>query len=403
MTNASIWIHPTDFQAEGAESVLRALKEMGLRECSLATTYHAGRFLLPHATNGAVKELEDGVAYYQPDAKRWSGARLAPKLAEACAGKDLCREVRDAAAKAGVAVNAWIVALHNSRLGAAHRELTIENCFGERYPWGLCPSQPDVRRYAVELACDVAARLEPASLELEAFGFMGYTHQSHHDKAGVVLDGVHDFLLSFCCCSACSKRAAARRVDVANIAEKARKLVKEFLERGGPEPGGARLDRPEEIGPWLTKRLGAAEFAAFLSVRRETVVSLVQELRERVPAKVKLHAMAHPSPFVTGAAIGGGLVALAEVVDATILNLFHADGASAARVASLVKTARTAATPAMEFFVNLRAFAPDSESEASFVEKVAAAAREGVSGLRVYHYGLMPRANFAWVKRAATS
>jgi hypothetical protein len=397
--HGAIWIHPTDVD-EAPDEALAAVKEMGLSAISVAATYHAGRFLLPHAKNGAVKELEDGVLYYRPDAARFSKLKLQPKVARVSEGRDLARAARDAAVERGLAVHAWIVALHNSRLGEAHPDCTIVNAFGERYSWGLCPSHPDVRAYAVALASDVAEELEPAALDLEAFGFMGYAHASHHDKAGVKLDGAHDFLLSLCFCESCGRRMAAREIAAARLAEKARKLVKEFLERGGPEPGAPRLERPEEIGPWLVKRLGARECASVLSVRKECVVSLLGEVRRRVPAKVKLHAMAHPSPFVTGAAIGGGLLALGDLVDSFILNFHHLGPGDVARLRAEIRSARTAATPTTRFSANLRAFPPDAESEAQFIEKVAAARAEGLDEIRVYHYGLMPRASFAWVKRA---
>jgi hypothetical protein len=392
----SIWIHPTDVASEGADAVFAAVKAMGLGAISLAATYHAGRFLLPHDPKSSVKLLEDGVAWYRPDAARWKGQRLQPKEAAEGDGKDLARAARDAAAKAGLAVNAWVVALHNSRLGEAHPDCTIRNAFGDPYPWALCPSHADVRQYAATLAADVAAQLEPAALELESFGFMGYTHQSHHDKAGVKLDGAHEFLLSVCFCDACAKRMAARKVDAAGVAARARTLVKAHLDRGGA-PAGAPSMRAEEIGPWLAKEVGALEMANLMSARRETVVSLIGEVRKRVPRSVALHAMAHPSPFVTGAAIGGGLLALGEWVDAFILNLFRAD---VAQVRADVKSARSAATPATRFLANLRAFAPDSDSAAAFQQKAAAALEEGAVALRVYHYGLMPRAHFDWVKPA---
>ena len=392
----AIWIHPSDVAAEGAAAVCANVKAMGLHSISLAATYHAGRFLLPHDPQATVKLLEDGVVYYQVDAARWQKSRLKPKTAEVSEKSDLARAARDAAVAAGLEVNAWVVGLHNSRLGEANPDCTVQNAFGERYPWALCPSHPVVRNYAAALAEEVAAKLEPAALDLEAFGFMGYAHASHHDKAAVQLDGAHDFLLSLCFCSSCAKRMAARKVDAAKFAEKARKLVKTFLERGGETKGGA-LNLPEEIGPWLAREIGALESANVMSARRETVVSLIAEIRERVAEDVELHVMAHPSPFVTGAAIGGGLLALGELVDGFILNLFHGD---VARMRAEVRSARTAATPTTSFAANLRAFPPDSTSAASFAEKVAAVRAEGVGEIRVYHYGLMARAHFDWIAPA---
>ena len=89
-TGHSIWIHPTDVAAEGADAVVAAVKEMGLGAISLAATYHAGRFLLPHDPKSSVKLLEDGVAWYLPDAARWKGQKLQPRSEERRVGKECC-------------------------------------------------------------------------------------------------------------------------------------------------------------------------------------------------------------------------------------------------------------------------------------------------------------------------
>jgi hypothetical protein len=394
---ASLWMHTTDVAAEGASAVFAALEGMGVRELSLAATYHAGRFLLPHAEDRAVKLLEDGVAYYAPDPARWEKARLRPKLADACHGRNAWREVRDMAQRAGIAVNAWVVALHNSRLGAAHPDCTLANAFGDRYEWGLCPSHPEVRAYAVELALEIVERLEPAALELEACGYMGYAHQSHHDKCGVRLDGAHDFLLSLCFCDGCARRMAAHGVGAPETAGKVRELLRGFLERG--RPAGSAVDGPGRIERWLAEELGPIETAGLLAARRECVVTLVQEIRRRLPRNARLHVVADPSPFVTGAAIGGALPELAELADALILNLFHRDRA---QLLADVRAARAAA-PRARFIANLRAFAPDSEDAAGFLEKVEAVKSAGIDEVRIYHYGLMPRAHFHWVREALSA
>ena len=36
-------------------------------------------------------------------------------------------------ADTGLAVNAWMVLLHNTRLGEAYPDVTVENAFGDRY------------------------------------------------------------------------------------------------------------------------------------------------------------------------------------------------------------------------------------------------------------------------------
>jgi hypothetical protein len=45
---ASMWIYPWDLVDEGYDQVLPLLRAHGLTSISLATAYHAGKFLSPH-------------------------------------------------------------------------------------------------------------------------------------------------------------------------------------------------------------------------------------------------------------------------------------------------------------------------------------------------------------------
>ena len=49
----------------------------------------------------------------------------------------------------GIAVNVWMVLLHNTLLGDAYPEAIVANAFGDRYVYSLCPSAPEARDYAV--------------------------------------------------------------------------------------------------------------------------------------------------------------------------------------------------------------------------------------------------------------
>ena len=51
-----------------------------------------------------------------------------------------------------MAVNVWLVLLHNTRLGMAHPDAVVRNAFGDPYFYNLCPSAPDARAYAIGLA-----------------------------------------------------------------------------------------------------------------------------------------------------------------------------------------------------------------------------------------------------------
>ena len=102
----------------------------------------------------------------------------------------------------------------------------MRNCFGEAYPWALCPSQPAVREYAATLTAEAVAGLELSSVILEACGPLGAVHQHQHEKTDGVWAPAVARLLSICCCAAC---AAGWDLDAdavrAQLVEEVRRLV----------------------------------------------------------------------------------------------------------------------------------------------------------------------------------
>src|SRR5918996_675272 len=84
------------------------------------------------------------------------------------------RDVLHELCEAGIAANAWMVLLHNSRLGAAHPNMTVQNAFGDRYVYSLCPSAPEVRQYAVALCKDLTDRYAVSGISILTPGFLPY-------------------------------------------------------------------------------------------------------------------------------------------------------------------------------------------------------------------------------------
>jgi len=236
---------------------------------------------------------------------------------------------------------------------------------------GKCPNDPDARTAAAARAGDAATKHAPAAIELVGFGF---------PESRAALDGALRFLDALCGCAGCARRGAARKLDVAKLAAKGRKLV-EAAGGASATKGAPPLERPEEIGPWLVRQLGAGEAAVLLSVRRESLVAQVQDVRRRLPPGVALRSVAHPSPFVGGRALGGGLVALADLLDGFTLDgpadLATADAKS---LAAAVKSARTAAQPSSAF--TLRLALPGPEGRDATKSLLRAAIGEGLAAVR---------------------
>ena len=66
-----MWTYLWDLVDEGYPNVLGRLKEIGMSGISLATAYHAGKFLEPHNPKRRVVFTEDGTVYFNPNRKRY--------------------------------------------------------------------------------------------------------------------------------------------------------------------------------------------------------------------------------------------------------------------------------------------------------------------------------------------
>jgi hypothetical protein len=64
---SSIWMFAWDLRNEGADRVLGFASGLGLKAINIATSYHAGMFILPHNPKGKVYFPEDGVVYFHPE------------------------------------------------------------------------------------------------------------------------------------------------------------------------------------------------------------------------------------------------------------------------------------------------------------------------------------------------
>ena len=109
-----------------------------------------------------------------------------------------------------VAANAWLVLLHNSRLGELHPHSTVRNAFGDRYVYSLCPSAPEAREYAIALCKDITDNYPVTGISLETPGFLPYAHGYHHEFAMVKPNRWLDNRLGLCFCDHCVESARQR-------------------------------------------------------------------------------------------------------------------------------------------------------------------------------------------------
>ncbi|RWX69134.1 hypothetical protein EN780_07125 [Mesorhizobium sp. M4B.F.Ca.ET.089.01.1.1] len=389
----SMWTYPWDIQDLGLETVERDLTQRaGLNMVSLATSYHAGRFLQPRSPRRKAYFPEDGTIYFQPTAARWADLAIQPKVADVIGeGGDVLGQLVRRREAGGPGVSCWTVCLHNTRLGMLHPEAVTRNAFGDANYYNLCPSHPDARAYVRALVADISHGYRPDRIELESPSFMGFAHEYHHEKDGVGLTPEDDFLLSLCFCPSCLDRAAEAGVD----GEPARKLVRQWIaeacERAVPE---RRF--PDFPASGLDTFLPWPELHAYLAWRFEPVTSLVAELRE----------VAHPSTRVViidlkeGWLGGCDLAALGKVCDGAILCAYDMQ---AGDVAGLLEAGRAALGPEKVLGTGYRLFYPEMAGADVLAAKVKPARAPGVDGINFYNYGLVPAARLDWVGAALSA
>lgn len=385
----SVWTYPWDVAEQGLPALLDEVGSLGLNTISLATSYHAGRFVQPRGKRRKSYFPEDGTVYFQPSPAIWSDAVIQPKVArQVDEDGDMLRALVDARETSGVGTSCWTVCLHNTRLGMLHPGHVARNAFGDPSFFSLCPSSPEARRYARTLVKDISTGYRPDMIELETPSFMGFTHGYHHEKDGVGLTPEEDFLLSICFCDHCLKRADADGVN----GEAARRWVTarlvEALER----------ERPERTVPSFPAH-GIEAFAdieplcAFLRWRETVVTSLVGEIRQEAHPDTMVVAVSDASTWYAAL----DLAAIAKVCDGVLLCLY---GEPSDTVSAGIGDMRRAIGSEKFLGAGFRLFHPELAGPDELARVSLAAVKAGATGINYYNYGLVPEKRLRWIAQA---
>src|SRR5690606_38739311 len=97
-----------------------------------------------------------------------------PPVADEVTGTNYTSELLSSLAERGFDVIAWVVYLYNHNVAKRHRELSVENAFGDRHGAQLCPANPAVRGYAATLTDAVMQAPDLDGLVAESLSFLPY-------------------------------------------------------------------------------------------------------------------------------------------------------------------------------------------------------------------------------------
>lgn len=382
----ALYAYVWDAAEQDPDRFVADLQSWSLDTLCLAASYHAGKFIRPHAAGARVFFPEDGTVHCATRPERYGAIKPRPSTAvpDDAFGRY--------AARGDIRVTAWTVLLHNTPLGTAHPGCVARNAFGDPYWYSLCPTHPDVQDYAVALCADIADRYPITGLVLETPGWMPYAHGYHHEFALVASNPWLDANLGLCFCRQCRAQATTAGIDAEALRQRVAERIDCYLR--------APLDTPADIGQaWLQSDLVAdAELAAFLRWRQSVVTDLVRRIRAEIRRDAELFVI--PSVRRPGAAAwieGADLPALATAADGLEICFYEPSWQRAAADFGEVRR-RVGPGPAIRCV--LRPGPPDATEETTFARTLAELARSGAAGFGFYNYGHLRRANLEWIGRA---
>ena len=370
--NAGLFTYAWDLEAEGYDVAVQRIAEAGFSSINLATSYHAGKFLLPRNPHRRVYFAEDGALFFKPDASRYG--RIQPRvhsLAEQ--DEDPVTKLLDAIRPHNLTYTAWTVCLHNSWLGERYPDTTMHTAFGDPLIHSLSPAHPDVRAYMVAMLTDLVSRYEMAALQLEAPGYMEFLHGYHHEILGADLDAVQQQLLAISFNPVEMAGASAAGID----AERLRSRVADLLDACWNQ--GVPLMEGEAPASGVQDLFDDAELIAYQSWQADQVVSLSREIRDAVNA-VNPEIQIFHFAALDGSNPDARLIATAD----GILTGYASSDQDA------IRRAKKAAGYGKMVHGQIRAIAPDTTDPAMIAHRVEAWRDSGVDGVDIYNYGLMP-------------
>jgi hypothetical protein len=387
MNYRAIYAYTWDLAERAPGDVTGELTRLGLNTITLAASYHAGKFIRPRGRTGKIYFPEDGTVYFRADPARYG--RIKPVLNSVTKERDFFAELSQSPA---LKLNAWLVLLHNSRLGEAYLDATVENAFGDRYIYSLCPSHPDARAYAVALARDVTERYPIMGISAETPGFLPYQHGYHHEFALVRQNRWLDNSLGLCFCQHCMRGAEQAGIEARRLKARIKADIESYFAQD--------FDIPDDMAEafWLADTRSDGDLAAYLAWRTTVVTSLVAEIRAAVRKDVSVAIIPSVARPTAGAWYeGSDLQALGRAAG-TIEACFY-EG-SAERVAVDAWDVKRRLGTAGRLRGILRPGHPDLRSRGEVVAAARALKAAGVSDIAFYNFGHLRQNSMDWIGAA---
>ncbi|MEO8667711.1 MAG: hypothetical protein ABI399_04290 [Bauldia sp.] len=386
MSYRAISAYAWDLAERPIAEIAAEVKGLGLNTITLAGAYHAGKFMRPRGKAGKVYFPEDGTVYFRPEAKRYG--RIKPVENSLNASHDFFAEI----GKTGLAVNAWMVLLHNTRLGMTYPDATVENAFGDRYVYALCPSAPAAREYAVALSADITANYPVLGISCESPGFAPYNHGFHHEFALMRQNRWFDNLMGLCFCDHCRTGASAAGIDADGLRSRIKADIESWL--------ASDFDLPDDMAEafWLADTRTDGDLSRLLSWRCDVTTSLVAEIKTAIRKDAAFAIIPSVARPTGGAWYEGSDLAALAVTAGIVEACFYEPSAERVRVDAFDVQRRLRGKGKLRGI--LRPAHPDLKSKGEVMAAVAGLKDAGITDLAFYNYGHLRPAGLKWIGEA---
>lgn len=371
----STWTYPWDLARLRVDAVLADLADHGLHALDLAATYHPISALSPRGTLTPFFSPA-GAVFFPARPQRYRG--IVPDVWPDADVVGVWPGVSERLDAHGLRLDAWTICLFQPWMAQRHPGTAREFATGQRLDAGVCPSNPDVRTYLIDLVADLLDQFPVGVVKLEGIAPPRYDYGWFRRRVYTTLTPAQELALGLCFCPACRRAAEVRGIDGA----RARSLALELLDLRSTKDG---VD---------------AELIAYAGVARDESVALARAVADAVHAAGAKVAI--PTP-VDGVSPGVPIEGVLDVVDVVLL------AGSPSDLAALQKTVDALATrsprPELEYFVHppFVSHAPGAIPAGIQEELTDPAWRAhldhvralGVGRLSLYNYGLLTPETFA--------
>jgi len=390
--SVELFAYPWDILDEGEAPFLDHCIKLGVNRVHVAASYHSGKFLLPRNTRTRVYFPEPGALYFRAPGASWDGGLEQPVSDLAATG--WLENLAAGASERGIELSAWTVFFHNSALGARYPELTVQNAFGDRYPFALCPTQPAVQGHGAALCRSLAALGFFTRVDLETIGYLGYLHGYHHEVTAIPLGTMEKFLLSLCFCPACRAGGKAAGIEMEPLAAEVRRIL--MCRMRSDDATGSHMDNAEALVTLLVMQPSLQRLVQF---RMDTVTALVQRLSlESAPMRLAGFTssfVGSPSNIWMEGISPAGLKHMVECFHL----LAYAPDAADVNADLIFFLAMVGDPDLLNLTLNLGL--PITTTFAQAAAKVEFARRQGVRRFSFFNYGFLGEGRLRWIQDLA--